>query len=190
MSFWSIVLVALIGAPMALMMVVMMTIFGAAGLANANRDALSYVATAIGLLACGALAAAFGAFGVVPAWRAWHGGAENFVGWTTSFVHWLIGAAVIAGICFARWTVESRAHVDIGANKAPVVAMGWLVTGVNLLCFGAIVAWGLVPLVLWAIRGRLVWPDQVSGWTHALEVAAGLLVLGLIEGAVRKGRGR
>ncbi len=108
MSFWTIVVLVLVGTPMAAGMAMLMAIFGAAGLANANRDVAAWGVSAIGVAACWALAAAFGAFGVAPAWRAWHGGAENFAGWTATFLHWLLGTGIAAGLWFAQWAIDLR----------------------------------------------------------------------------------
>jgi hypothetical protein len=186
MSFWAIVAISLIGAPMAASMAMMMAIFGGAGLANANRNRGAWTVILVGAGACWALASAFGAFGVVPAWRAWRGGAENFDGGLASFVHWLIGTGIVAGMYLAVWTLEARIRHDAATKASPSAALSWLRTTWTVLAFGAIAAWLIWPLLLWPLHGRLQWPDAATGWTHTIEVAAITLALGGLEAAVRK----
>lgn len=186
MSFWSIVLLSLIGAPMGAMFAMMMAIFGGAALANANRGARGYVIVAVGVGLSWALAAAFGAFGLVPAWRAWHGGGEHFDGGLASFGHWLVGIAFIVGLWLGQWTLQLRVRSDMAAGRKATRGLWWTVTSVNMLCLGAFVGWLAWPLVLWPSRGRFEWPDAMTGWTHTVGVATGMLGLILLEMGVRR----
>ena len=186
MSFWPVVVTTLIGAPTALCMVALMTIFGAAALANAGRSARANVAAGIGLVLCWLLAAAFGAVGLAPAWRAWHGGAENFAGAPLAFVHWLAGTAVAALACVAWLYAKAKLTRDAAGNAQPSVAMKWLVVAFVMLCWGAIVGWLAWPLVLWPVHGHFYWPVAATGWTHSIAVAAILFAVGVLETGVRK----
>lgn len=190
MPFWTIVLVALIGVPMAILMVAMMTIFGAAALANADRDRRAHVAAAIGLGLCWLLAATFGAFGLAPAWRAWHGGAEDFAGAPLAFVHWLAGTAAAALAAVAWYYAKAKMTRDAAGNAQPSAVLKWLVVAFVMLCWGAILGWLAWPLVLWPVQGHFDWPDAAIGWTRSVAIAAVLLAVGVIETLVRKLRKR
>lgn len=189
MSFWAIVLISLIGAPMGAMLGVMLAIFGGTSHGSENYPVRTYTVIIGGLGGALALASAFGAFGVGPAWRAWHGGAENFDGCLASFVHWLVGLGFIAVMWFAQASLEQWVRGDMAKGGKPTATLWWAMTGVNMVCFGALIAWLAWPLVLWPIHGHFEWPDAMTGWLHTAAISAGLLCLPLVELGVRKARG-
>ena len=193
MSFWSVVLIVLVGAPMTLFVTGMGMIFAAAGYANGGSKAHAN-GIVIGWLAFAwALAAAFGAFGLAPAWRAWHGGAESFDGGLRAFVDWLAGVGIAGALAIVayRWFATMDRE---RAERSPLLnALRWLLLALGLVPYAAIGAWLVWPLVLWPVRGRFAWPDSATGWTHTAEIAAVLvaaMVVEVIVRSVRKRRGR
>lgn len=179
MPFWPVVLVVLLGIPAFLLFSGMGMIFAAGGYASggsmksANRVVYGWLAIAW------VLAAAFGAFGLVPAWRAWHDGVEDFAGGLRTFGWWLVG---VGGVASVGWTVY-RAVMKTrpeDLQRSPLVAvLRWLLLSVGALPWAALGAWLLWPLVQWPLRGRFAWPDAATGWTRTAWIEA-LLVAGVV----------
>lgn len=186
MPFWPIVIGVLIGAPMALYMIALGTIFGAAALGNANNRARANTTLAVGLSLGWLVAAAFGALGLMPAWRAWHGGAHDFSGVPASFVHWLAGTGVAALAVLAWFVVEARLARKAAAGAPPSRLVSWLAIAFVMVAWGAIIAWLAWPLVLWPIHGHFEWPDAATGWTHTAAIGAVLFGAGVLETVVRR----
>jgi len=136
------------------------------------------------------LVAVFGAFGLAPAWRAWHGGAENFAGGLRLFADWLAGVGIAGALALAayrRLVTMDRAQVE----RSPLLnALRWLLLAAGLVPYAAIAAWLLWPLVLWPVQGRFTWPDATTGWTHTAAISAVLVAAMIVEVAVRKLRKR
>jgi hypothetical protein len=186
MSFWPLVLAALIGIPFVLLATGMVMIFAAAGLANglqparANRVVQGWFAFAW------VLAGMFCAFGVVPAWRAWHGGPQDFVGGLRTFLDCLAGVG-LAGMLAAA-AIRWHATVDRDRLwKSPwLAALRWPLLALGLVPWAALAAWVAWPLVLCLVHGTFRWPDASTGWTHTGEIAAVLVVAMLVEEALRR----
>lgn len=190
MSFWFVVLASLIGVPMVLFATGMGMIFAAAGLAGGPQEARATTIVYGWLAIAWGLVSAFGAFGLAPAWRAWHGGDENFDGGLQAFVDWLVGvgAAGLLGAAAVRAMAAMRGE---RAKRSPLLnAMRWLLLALGLVPWAALVAWIAWPLVLWPVHGTFAWPDAATGWTHTAEVAAILVAAMLVEEAVRRRRKR
>ena len=190
MSFWAVVLIASIGAPMILFVTGMGMIFAAAGYANGGSKAHANGIVVGWLLFAWALAGAFCAFGLVPAWRALHGGAENFDGGLRTFIASLacIGiAGALAIVAYRYFATMDRER----AERSPLLnALRWLLLALGLGPYAAIAAWLVWPLVLWPVRGHFAWPDPAAGWTHTVEIAAVLVAAMVGEVIVRRWRGR
>lgn len=186
MPFWPVVIATLVGVPMVLFVTGMGMIFAAAGYANgsslrtANRIVVGWA------LFAWLLAAAFGAFGAAPAWRAWHGGAETFSGAATTFAHWLAGTAVAALAWLAWYRAQLKMRRDLAAGTPPTPSSRWLAIAFVMGCWGLIIGWIVWPLVLWPVHGHVEWPDAATGWTHAGEVAGILFALAALETGVRR----
>ena len=190
MSFWSVVLVVLVGVPFVLFVTGMGVIFAAAGHANGGNKAHANTVVVGWLLIAWGLASAFGAFGLAPAWRAWHGGTENFDGALRAFVDWLAGVGVAGALAI----VACRAFATMDrerAERSPLLnALRWLLLVLGLVPYAAIAAWIVWPLVLWPVQGRFAWPDSATGWTHTAEIAAVLVAVMGVEVILRKLRKR
>lgn len=190
MSFWFVVLLALIGAPSVLFITGMGMIFAAAGYANGG-DASRANAIVVGWVAFAwLLAGAFGAFGLAPTWRAWHGGPEDFDGGLRLYVDWLAGVGIVGGLALAayrRLVTLDREQVE----RSPLLnALRWLLLSLGMVPYAAVAAWVVWPLVLWPLHGHFAWPDATTGWTHTAEIAAVLVAAMAIEVVVRKLRKR
>jgi len=186
MSFWLVVLAALIGAPMLLLFGGMGVIFYAGGLAGGPQASRADKIMVGGVVFACVLVAVFGAFGVAPAWRAWHSGDESFVGSLQAFVDWLIGGGVVVALALAMQYASAQAKQDPDHRSPLLTALRWLLLSLGLAPWAALIAWLAWPLVLWPVRGHFEWPDASTGWTHTAEVIAVLLAAMLIEEAVRK----
>ena len=190
MSFWPVVLCALIGAPLALFMTGMGAIFAAGGYANGGRASSVKVVVGVWLALAWVLLGVFGAFGLAPAWRAWHGGHEDFAGGLQAFADWLVGVGVAGALGAAVLHIEATMDRERWRRPPLRDALRWLVLAICILPWAALVAWIAWPLVLWPLQGRFEWPGAATGWTHTGEVFAVLAVATLVEEAVRKRRGR
>lgn len=190
MPFWLVVLFSLFGIPVVLFVTGMGMIFAAAGYANgshtshANRIVLGW------LVFAWILASAFGAFGVVPAWRASHGGGETFAGGLGAMAFWMAGVAA-AGLLAAGWFRTLAEAREQGADRVPaLVVLRWVLLALGFVPWAALVAWLGWPLVTWALHGHFLWPDAATGWIHTAEVTALLVAAMLVEDAVRRTRKR
>jgi len=190
MSFWFVVLAALIGIPFVLFLTGMGMIFAAGGhasggsMSRANAIVVGWFVFAWGLLAV------FGAFGLVPAWRAMHGGPEDFVGGLRLILDWLVGVGVVGGLAIAAYRAVGRMDPD-RARRSPLVAvLRWLLLGVGFVPWAAIAAWLLWPLALWPVNGHFAWPDAGTGWTHTAWITALLFAAMVVEDVVRRLRAR
>jgi len=186
MSFWPVVLVALIGVPIALFVTGMGMIFAAAGYANGGSKAHANAVVVGWLVIAWALASAFGAFGLAPAWRAWHGGAENFDGALQAFVDWLAGVGIAGALAIVAYRALATMDRERAERSLLLNALRWLLLALGLVPYAAIVAWIAWPVVLWPVRGRFAWPDSATGWTHTAEIAAVLVAAMGAEALVRK----
>ena len=190
LSFWTIVTLVLIGVPSVLMFTGMGMIFAAAGYANGGSMKHANAIVIGWFVFAWALASAFGAFGLAPAWRAWHGGVGNFDGALQGFVHWLAGvgiAGALAFVVYRRLVATDRHQME----RSPLLnALRWLLLSLGLAPYAAIAAWLVWPLVLWPVQGRFAWPDAATGWTHTAEVTALLAAAMVVETVVRKWRKR
>jgi hypothetical protein len=190
MPFWPIVIAALVGVPFILFLTGMGMIFAAAGLAGGPQASRAGTVVYGWLAIAWVLVSVFGAFGLVPAWRAWHGGAEDFVGSLSTFVDWLAGAGalgVLAAVAVGAITAMDGGRVR--QSRLMGVAR-WLLLALGLAPWAAVIAWVAWPLVLWPRRGSFQWPDAATGWTHTAEVAVLLVAATLVEEAVRRLRKR
>ena len=190
MSFWTVVVVALVGVPIVVLVTGMGMIFAAAGLAGGPQEARAKTIVYGWLALAWGLVSVFGAFGLAPAWRAWHGGAENFAGGLQAFADWLIGVGAAGLLAAAAIHATAAMRGQPARHSALLGALRWLLLALGLVPWAAIVAWIAWPLVLWPVRGSFAWPDAATGWTHTGEVAAILVAAMLVEEAVRSRRGR
>jgi hypothetical protein len=190
MPFWPVVLAALLGVPFLLVLTGMGTIFAAAGLGNGGQVARANLVIGAWLVFAGVLVALFGAFGLVPAWRAWHGGGEHFGDGLRRFVDWLVGVG-IAGLLGA---VALRAYATVDRarfGRSPLVkALAWLLLALGMVPWAALAAWVAWPLVLWPVRGRFDWPDPATGWTRTGAIALVLIAAMAVEVVRHKRRER
>ena len=190
MSFWFVVLAALIGVPFVLFATGMGMIFAAAGYANGGNKAHAK-AVVVGWLAIAwGLTSVFGAFGLAPAWRAWHGGTENFDGALQAFVDWLAGVGVAGALVIVAYRVLATMRRERVEWSPLLNALRWLLLALGLVPYAAIAAWIVWPVLLWPVRGRFAWPDSATGWTHTAEIAAVLVAAMGVEVTVRKLRKR
>ncbi len=185
MPFWPVVIATLVGVPGVLLFTGMGMIFAAAGYANGSSLRAANRIVAGWVLFAWLLAAAFGTFGAAPAWRASHGGPENFDGAATTFWHWLVGTAIAAIAWLAGYRVKLKLERDLAAGKPLPRGATWLVTAIIMGGWGLIIGWIVWPLVLWPVRGHFEWPDAATGWTHAAEVGGVLFALAALETGVR-----
>jgi hypothetical protein len=186
MTFWLVVLASLIGVPALLLFTGMGVIFYAGGLAGGPQASRAdKILHGWMVFAC-VLVAVFGAFGVAPTWRAWQGGDENFVGGLQTFIDWLIGCGIVAGLALATQVATAQAKHDPERRSPLLTALRWLLLSLGLAPWAALVAWVAWPLALWPVHGHFEWPDSSTGWTHTAEVIAVLFAAMLIEEAVRK----
>jgi len=190
MSFWFVVLAALIGIPFVLFLTGMGMIFAAGGhasggsMSRANAIVVGWFVFAWGLLAV------FGAFGLVPAWRAMHGGPEDFVGGLRLILDWLVGVGVVGGLAIAAYRAVGRMDPDRARRSRLVAVLRWLLLGVGFVPWAAIAAWLLWPLALWPVNGHFAWPDAGTGWTHTAWITALLFAAMVVEDVVRRLRAR
>ena len=190
MSFWFIVLAALIGVPFVLFLTGMGMIFAAAGHANGGSMARANAIVVGWFVFAWVLLAVCGAFGLAPAWRAMHGGPEDFVGGLRLFADWLVGVGVVGGLAIAAYRSISRMD-PARAGRSPLAAMlRWLLLAAGFLPYAAIGAWLLWPLVLWPVNGHFAWPDASTGWMHTAWITAALLAAMVVEDVVRRRRAR
>lgn len=175
MPFWLVVFVALLGVPFVLFVTGMGMVFAAGGYAGGPQESRAKAVFQGWLAFAWVMAAVFGAFGLAPAWRAWHGGAQDFVGSQRVFVDWLVGVGAVLA-------------VPLVLGRMAAGAARWLLLALGVAPWAAIVAWIVWPLVLWALHGRFDWPDAATGWTHMAEVVIGLLGAIGIEESVRRMR--
>ena len=186
LSFWSIVVLVLIGVPSVLMFTGMGAIFAAGGYANGGSKAHANGIVIGWLVFAWALASAFGAFGLAPVWRAWHGGAENFDGGWQAYVHWLAGVGVVSALAlvvYVRLASMDREQVE---RSRLLIALRWALLAFGMSLYGALAAWLIWPLVLWPVHGHFAWPDPATGWTHTAEITAVLVAAMVVESGVRK----
>lgn len=94
MLFWLVVLAALFGVPFLLVFTGMAMVFAIGGLAGGPMASRATTIVRGWLALACVLVSVFGAFGLVPAWRAWQGGDEDFAGGLRLFVDWLLGTGV------------------------------------------------------------------------------------------------
>ena len=190
MSFWTIVLLVLIGVPMTLFVTGMGMIFAAAGYANGGSRAHANGIVVGWLVFAWLLAGAFGAFGLAPAWRAWHGGAEDFAGGLRAFVDWLAGVGIVSALALAVYRRLVAMDREQGERSPLLNVLRWALLAFGLSLYGALGAWLVWPLVLWPVHGHFAWPDSATGWTHTAEITAVLVAAMMIETAVRRLRQR
>ena len=190
MSFWLVVLAALLGVPFVLFFTGMGMIFAAGGYAGGPQESRGKAIFHGWLAFAWLLASVFGAFGLAPAWRAWHGGGENFVGGLQTFVDWLLGVGIVAGLVAAAVRALATVDRDRVARSPLVGALRWLLLVLGLVPWAAIAAWIVWPLMAWPVRGSFEWPDQADGWTHTAEITGVLFAAMLLEDGVRKLLGR
>ncbi len=184
--FWPAVLAVLIGVPVLLLFTGMGMVFAAAGYAGGPRASRAQAVVAAWLALAWVLVSVFGAFGLAPAWRAWHGGAESFAGGLRALADWLAGvglAGVLAAVAVRRVAAMGR---DVLTRSPLAGALRWLLFALGLVPWAALVAWLAWPLVLWPVHGRFAWPDAATGWTHTGEISALLVAAMLVEEAVRR----
>lgn len=190
MSFWFVVLVALIGVPLILFVTGMGMIFAAAGYANGGNKAHGNAIVIGWAVIAWALSGAFGAFGLAPAWRAWHSGAENFDGALQAYFHWLAGVGIVGVLAIVAYRAFATMDRERAERSPLLKALRWLLLALGLVPYAAIGAWIVWPVVLWPVRGRFAWPDSATGWTHTAEIAAALVAAMGVEVVVRKLRKR
>lgn len=186
MSFWFVVLLALIGAPSVMFITGMGMIFAAAGYANGGDASRGHAIVVGWAVFAWLLAAAFGAFGLAPTWRAWHGGAENFDGGLRLYVDWLAGVGIVGAlalVAYRRLVTMDREQV---ARSPLLNVLRWLLLALGMAPWAALAAWVVWPLVLWPVHGHFAWPDAATGWTHTAGIAAVLVAAMVIEDMVRK----
>jgi hypothetical protein len=114
MPFWPTVIAALVGTPFVLAFTGMGAIFAAAGLANGGRDAVAKAIVGGWLAFAWVALAVFGAFGLAPAWRAWHGGVEDFADGLRVFAGWLGGVGGAGLLAAAALVARARRPLDGG----------------------------------------------------------------------------
>jgi hypothetical protein len=189
MPFWPIVLATLIGVPMLLVFTGMAMIFWSAGLAGGPQESRATTIVYGWLAIAWVLASAFGAFGLAPAWRAWHAGEENFDGGLRVFAYWLVGIGGLGVLAAATVRALGRKRPE-NAPGSPLGGLArWLLLVLGFVPWAAIAAWLVWPLVLWPLRGRFEWPDASTGWTHTGQALTVLFAAMLVEEAIRRRRG-
>ena len=190
MPFWPVVLCALIGAPLTVFMTGMGAIFAAGGYANGGDPSRVNLVIGVWLAIAWVLLGVFGAFGLVPAWRAMHGGHEDFAGGLQAFADWLVGVGVVGALAAGVLRLMATADRERLRNSPLPGLLRWTALTLCLVPWAALAAWVVWPLVLWPVHGRFAWPDAATGWTHTGEVTAVLAVAMLVEEVVRRRRGR
>ena len=190
MSFWFVVLAVLIGVPFVLFLTGMGMIFAAAGHANGGSMARANGIVAGWFVFAWVLLAVFGAFGLVPAWRAMHGGAQDLAGGLHALAGWLAGVGIVGSVAllaYRRLATLDRKQ----AERSPLLnVVRWVLLAVGFVPWAAIGAWLLWPLVLWPVNGHFAWPDAATGWTHTAWITALLFAVMVVEDVVRKLRAR
>jgi hypothetical protein len=188
MPFWLVVLAALIGVPCLLMFTGMGMIFWVGGLAGGPQESRAQGIVHGWFAFAWVLASVFGAFGLAPAWRAWHGGGENFDGGLQTFIDWLVGVGIVAALLASA--LRPRATAD-RASRSPLVAvLRGLLLALGFLPWAALAGWIVWPLVLWPAVGRFEWPDAATGWRRTGAITLALLAAMAVEQAVRRWRRR
>jgi len=132
------------------------------------------------------LVAVFGAFGLVPAWRAWRSGDENFVGALQTFIDWLIVSGGLVALALAAQHASWQEKNEPGRRSPFLFVLRWALLSLGLAPWAALVAWIAWPLVLWPVQGHFEWPDSSTGWTHTAVVMAVLFAAMLGEQVVRR----
>lgn len=188
MPFWLVVLFSLIGVPMILFATGMGAIFAAGGYAGGPQESRAQTVVYGWLTLAWVLVSVFGAFGVVPLWRGWHGGPENFDGGLELFFDWLMAIGAIGVLVSGVVRALNAIGGDRADRRGPSPGVKWLLLTLGLVPWAAIVAWLAWPLLLWPVNGRFAWPDAATGWIHTAEIAAVLVVAMVIEETVRKRR--
>ena len=176
----------LIGVPMILMFTGMGAIFAAGGYANGGSKAHANGIVVGWLVFAWLLAGAFGAFGLAPTWRAWHGGAQDFDGGLLAYGHWLAGVGIVAAVALTAYVRLASMNREQVERSLLLNALRWALLAFGLSLYGALAAWLVWPLVLWPVHGHFAWPDSATGWTHTAEVTAVLVAAMVIEILVRK----
>ncbi len=186
MPFWPVVIAVLVGVPALLLFSGMAMIFAAAGLAGGPQESRATTVVYAWLAIAWALVGTFGAFGLEPAWRAWHGGDESFDGGLPLFVDWLAGVGAVGLV--AAFVVRVMAAAGPGDDRrSPLSFLArWLLLALGLAPWAALIAWIAWPLALWPVRGRFEWPDAATGWTRTGVLTAILVAAAVVEDVVRK----
>ena len=141
MSFWLVVLASLIGVPALLLFSGMGMIFYAGGLAGGPyASRADKIMHGWMVFAC-VLVAVFGAFGVVPAWRAWRGGDENFVGALQTFVDWLIVSGALVLLALAAQQASAQEKSQPGRRSPLLFVLRWALLSLALAPWAALIAW-------------------------------------------------
>ncbi len=166
MSFWFVVLVVLIGVPSLLLFTGMGMIFWSAGLAGGPQESRATTIVYGWLALACVLVAVFGAFGLAPAWRAWHVGEENFDGGLRAFVDWLVGVGIVGALAAAVFRAVGATEPERLARSPLVRVLRWLLLVLGFVPWAAFFAWVAWPLVMWPVRGSFEWPDAATGWTR------------------------
>lgn len=185
MPFWPIVLASLVGVPAVLLATGIAAVFWVGGLAGGPQQARAPRIVAGWLAFAWVMASVFGAFGLAPLWRAWHGGDENFDGGWPLFVDWLVGVGAVALLAASVSRLLPKARAP-GDRLSPLEhALRGLLLALGFAPWAALAGWVVWPLVLWPVRGQFEWPDATTGWTHTGEIVATLFVAMLLEDGVR-----
>ena len=190
MSFWLVVLAALLGVPFVLFFTGMGMIFAAGGYAGGPQESRGKAIFHGWLVFAWVLASAFGAFGLVPVWRSWHGGGENFDGGLQTFGHWLAGVGIVGALVLGAVRAIEAKGVERASRSPLGIAARMLLLALGFVPWAAIAAWIVWPLMAWPVRGSFEWPDQADGWTHTAEITGVLFAAMLLEDGVRKLLGR
>ena len=190
MPFWLVVLVVLIGVPSVLLATGMGMIFWSAGLAGGPQESRATTIVYGWLAIAWVLVAVFGAFGLAPVWRAWHGGDEDFVGGSQMFINWLIGVGIVGGLAVSAFRAIGSMGRDRVIQSPLGIALRWLLLALGFVPWAAFFAWVAWPLVMWPIRGHFDWPDSATGWTRTGVFTGILFAAMVVEDVVGKFRRR
>ncbi len=185
MPFWLVVLLSLLGVPAVLLATGIGTIFWVGGLAGGPQQDRAPRIVAGWFAFAWVLASVFGAFGLAPAWRAWHGGSQNFDGAAPLFLHWLAGVGVAALVAASLSRLVSRPAAPRDRLSPLEHALRGLLLALGFAPLAMLAAWVAWPLALWPVLGRFEWPGAATGWTHTGEIVVVLFAAMLVEDAVR-----